>query len=278
MAAHRPQREPEWREKENGDSPFAQSRLLSCYTPRIAFELFPPRASSWGSDQGALKKCERRAFTLIELLVVIAIIAVLAALLMPAMKNAMTAARTVICASNLKQIQLAAVLYLSDHGVFPPHYDYRDRNNDGIADGPTWQYDGLRREIHYTPFFAGPYIGENILGGPSRGLGSVYDCPLLDGIINGVNHQSYGINRGTSPNHNYRKVGMEDVAKPAGTITFADSWNYLISPDRNHGWYWARPLLGVRYHDDERFSAAFVDGHAQSLYKEDVDDSNFEVE
>ena len=64
-------------------------------------------------------------FTLIELLVVIAIIAVLAALLVPALKNAMVAARTITCASNLKQIQLAAILYLRDHDVFPPHYDYR---------------------------------------------------------------------------------------------------------------------------------------------------------
>jgi prepilin-type processing-associated H-X9-DG protein len=212
------------------------------------------------------------------LLVVIAIIAVLAALLVPAMKNALVAARTLACTSNLRQIQLAAVLYLRDHGVFPPHYDYRDRNNDGIADGPTWQYDGLRREIHYTPFFAGPYLGENILTGPSRGKGSVYDCPLLDGIINGRNHQSYGINRGTSPNNvQGQLVGMEDVAKPTKTITFTDSWNYLISPEPNHGWYWARPF-GVRYHDDKRFNAAFVDGHAQSLYKKDVTDSNFKVQ
>jgi len=278
MTARRAQREPGRSEKENGNSPLAPSRLFSSYDPDITFELIPPRASSWGSGEGALKKCERRAFTLIELLVVIAIIAVLAALLMPAMKNALTAARTITCATNLKQIQLAAVLYLSDHGVFPPHYDYRDRNEDGVADGPIWYYDGPTLGVHYTPFFGGPYLGEYVLIGPSRGAGSVYDCPLLDGIINGRNHQSYGINRGTSPNHNYRKVGMEDVAKPAGTITFADSWNYLISPEPTHGWYWEYQLRGVRYHPDERFNAAFVDGHVQSLYKEDVDDSNFKVE
>jgi prepilin-type processing-associated H-X9-DG protein len=210
--------------------------------------------------------------------VVIAIIAVLAALLVPAMKNALTAARTLACASNLRQIQLAAVLYMRDHGVFPPHYDYRDRNKDGVADGPLWFYDGPTLGVHYTPFFGGPYLGESVLTGPSLGAGSVYDCPLLDGMRNGRNHQSYGINMGTSPNNVQGDlVGMEDVAKPTETITFTDSWNYNVNPSPWSGYYWKRPLFGVRYHADERFNAAFVDGHAQSLYKEDVDDSNFEV-
>jgi prepilin-type N-terminal cleavage/methylation domain-containing protein/prepilin-type processing-associated H-X9-DG protein len=254
----------------------------------FAFELIHPRASrrsrvtcrgSWGSENRTLNTHKRKAFTLIELLVVIAIIAVLAALLMPAMKNALAAARTVTCASNLRQIQLAAVLYLRDHGVFPPHYDYRDRNNDGIADGPLWYYDGPTLGVHYTPFFGGPYLGENILTGPSRGAGSVYDCPLLDGMRNGRNHQSYGINMITSPNNvQGQMVGMEEVAKPTETFTFTDSWNYGITSDRWSGWYWARPLFGVRYHEDERFNAAFVDGHVLSLYKEQVDDSNFEVQ
>jgi len=218
-------------------------------------------------------------FTLIELLVVIAIIAVLAALLMPAMKNAMVAARTITCVSNLKQIQLAATTYLSDHDVFPPHYDYRDRNGDGAADGPLWYYDGPTLGIHYTSYFGGPYLGENVLTGPSRGAGSVYDCPLLDGMRNGRNHQSYGINMVTSPNNvNRQLVGMEEVEKPTETITFSDAWNYGITSDRWSGWYWGRPLFGIRYHDDERFNAAFVDGHAETLYEEQVDDSNFEVQ
>jgi prepilin-type N-terminal cleavage/methylation domain-containing protein len=63
---------------------------------------------------------KRRAFTLIELLVVIAVIAVLAGLLLPALARSKESGRQTACASNLRQLTLALLLYADDHDALLP--------------------------------------------------------------------------------------------------------------------------------------------------------------
>jgi prepilin-type N-terminal cleavage/methylation domain-containing protein len=68
-----------------------------------------------------MKRCARHAggFTLIELLVVVAIIALLAALLLPALARAKAKARRIQCLNNLKQVTIGFHAFATDNGVYP---------------------------------------------------------------------------------------------------------------------------------------------------------------
>jgi prepilin-type N-terminal cleavage/methylation domain-containing protein len=66
---------------------------------------------------------KRRGFTLIELLVVIAIIALLLAVIMPALGKAKLVAQRIICSNNLKQQSVGIILYSNDHDSYVPNND-----------------------------------------------------------------------------------------------------------------------------------------------------------
>ncbi len=98
----------------------------------------------------------KKHFTLIELLVVIAIIAILAAMLLPALSKAREKARAISCTNNLKNLQLGNILYSNDYDDYLP----ADREDIGGADGLYYWF-GYNPLIPETPMSWSTWVSKD---------------------------------------------------------------------------------------------------------------------
>jgi len=198
------------------------------------------------SQHRCYKQMGTIGFTLVELLIVIAIIAILAALLLPALASAHRKAQTVQCLNNLRQIGQTTYMYASDNDDHLPFAWYDDPDPSGN------NFFALLTPLIYSSDFDG--YGDFEL--------KLYSCPTrANEPLVGSNPMrvSYGMNAFNSvdfPNPQTRRLGSASAAAST-TLLLAD-----ISFKYNHPPIQTLEPSQVGYKHSKRANIIFFDGHA----------------
>jgi len=162
----------------------------------------------------SMRTTSRKAFTLVELLVVIGIIAVLIAILLPALNKARIQARTLSCLANIRQITMAARLYAMDNNDWLPPGD----NSPSGAD-------------YNWPLAMAPYAGgQNSLKGGPVVWPQIYLCPSASYPDQGTVHYSANTvvmpdltrKYGFTVSYYYRQYKFNAVRPPSQVFLFSD--------------------------------------------------------